>query len=112
MWAAQQGRREVWVGFPTVKAIVGDKIAPGLLDRFLARMGYDAQQTTEPEDPARPHNLWEPVSGDHGAHGRFDALARPSSVQVWSTQHRVQLAVIAGAVGIGLAAAAGALKNS
>ena len=65
------GAAEVWVGFPTVKAIVGDMLAPALLDRMLARAGYDAQQTSEPEDAARPHNLWEPVSGNHGAHGRL-----------------------------------------
>jgi NAD(P)-dependent dehydrogenase (short-subunit alcohol dehydrogenase family) len=102
-WAAEHARREVWVGFPTVTAIVGDMIAPGLLDRALARMGYDAQQTSEPEDAARPHNLWEPVSGDHGAHGRFDALARSASIQVWLNQHRRQFAVFAGALGMGLA---------
>src|SRR5687768_11723523 len=87
-WAAESGRREVWVGAPTVKAILADKVAPGLLDRYLARMGYDSQQTREPEDPARAHNLWAPVAGDHGAHGRFDARAQPASLQVWASQHR------------------------
>ena len=57
------------VGWPTVEAIVGNKIAPGWLDHYLARHGVDAQMTDEPEDPDRPDNLWEPVPGDHGAHG-------------------------------------------
>src|SRR5687767_4253384 len=104
VWAARSGRREVWVGMPTVKAILGDKIAPGLLDRFLARMGYESQQTSEPEDPTRPDNLWMPVSGDHGAHGRFDARAQGVSLQVWATQHRHELTMLAGiaAVALGL----------
>jgi NAD(P)-dependent dehydrogenase (short-subunit alcohol dehydrogenase family) len=93
VWAAQSGRREVWIGMPTVKAILADKVAPGLLDRMLARMGYDSQQTNEPADPTRPDNLWTPVPGDHGAHGRFDARAKPVSLQTWGTQHRRELAV-------------------
>ena len=105
VWAAESGRREVWVGMPTVKAILGDRVAPGVLDRVLARMGYDSQQTSEPEDPARPDNLWRPVSGDHGAHGRFDARAQPVSLQVWATQHRQELTMLASiaAVALGLA---------
>ena len=54
-----------------VKAIVGNKLVPSIADHYLARTGYDAQQYNVPEDPNRPNNLWEPVSGDHGAHGRF-----------------------------------------
>jgi NAD(P)-dependent dehydrogenase (short-subunit alcohol dehydrogenase family) len=98
VWAADSGRREVWVGMPTVKAILGDKIAPGLLDRILARMGYDSQQTSEPEDPTRPDNLWAPIAGDHGAHGRFDSRAYPASWQVWANQHRSELAAMAGSM--------------
>lgn len=88
VWAAGQRRREVWVGWPTVKAVVGDKVAPGLLDRYLARFGYESQQTGEPVSPDRPDNLFEPVSGDHGAHGRFDARSRSFSLQWWISQHR------------------------
>src|SRR5687768_4096570 len=104
VWAAEQRRREVYVGMPTVRAIVGDKIAPGLLDRILAGMGYDAQQTDEPADPSRPHNLWEPVPGDHGAHGRFDTRARSGSAQVWATQHRRELMAAAGAAVVAISA--------
>src|SRR5213596_2438435 len=80
-FAAHNPRREFYVGAPSVKAIVANKIAPGLLDRYLARTGYDSQQYDGPEDPNRPDNLWRPVSGDHGAHGAFDAPARECSPQ-------------------------------
>jgi NAD(P)-dependent dehydrogenase (short-subunit alcohol dehydrogenase family) len=90
-WAAHHERRELWVGLPTVKAILGDRIAPALLDRYLASMGYEAQQTNEPEDHSRPDNLWEPVAGDHGAHGRFGEGAYEDSPQLWASTHRGQL---------------------
>src|SRR5947199_719952 len=72
LFAAHNDRREMYVGYPTVEAIVGDKIAPGFADKYLAKNGYDSQQTDEPVEPDDPDNLWEPVPGDHGAHGRFD----------------------------------------
>jgi NAD(P)-dependent dehydrogenase (short-subunit alcohol dehydrogenase family) len=80
-YAANNKRREVYVGTPTVEAIVGNKIAPALLDRYLAATCVDAQQTNEREDPDRPDNLWEPVDDerDHGAHGRFEDRARDFS---------------------------------
>lgn len=81
-------RREYYLGWPTVKAIVADKVASGLLDRILARTGYDSQQFNGAEDPTRPNNLFEPVAGDHGAHGDFDARAKSWSLQWWISQHR------------------------
>ncbi len=81
--AASGRKREVLVGFPTVKAVVGDKVLPGLLDRYLARNGYEAQQTEEPEDPERAHNLYAPVAGGWGAHGRFDTRARERLAPAW-----------------------------
>jgi len=92
VWAAHHNRPEIYVGGPTVEAIVGNKIAPRLGDWYLARNGYSAQQTDEPADPNRPDNLWEPVSGDHGAHGRFDSRASDWSTQLWLTTHRGLLA--------------------
>jgi NAD(P)-dependent dehydrogenase (short-subunit alcohol dehydrogenase family) len=74
--AALHGPRELLVAWPTVKAVFGERIAPGLLDRYLARTGFDAQQTDEPLDGERPGNLFDPVPGDYGAHGRFDDEAR------------------------------------
>ena len=81
--ASSGRRREVQVGFPTVKAILGDKLAPGLLDRYLASTGYDAQQTAEAEDPSRPDNLFAPVPGHWAAHGRFDREARERLRPPW-----------------------------
>jgi NAD(P)-dependent dehydrogenase (short-subunit alcohol dehydrogenase family) len=101
-WAAHHARRELYVGWPTVQAVVGDKLVPGFADWYLARIGYAAQQTDEPVSPDRRDNLWQPLPGDHGAHGRFDARARATSVQLWLTTHRRWL----GAVGAGLAGAA------
>ena len=102
--ALTNGRPEMYVGWPTVKAVVGNRVAPRLLDRYLARTGFESQQTNEPEDPDRPHNLWEPLPGDPGAHGRFDARARPRSTQLWASTHRRALA-LAGGMLAGLAGA-------
>lgn len=88
VWAAHHKRREVFVGAPTVQAIEGNKVAPALLDTYLARTCYDGQQTDEPVRPDRPNNLFEPVEGDHGAHGIFDGRSHASSVQLWQTTHR------------------------
>jgi hypothetical protein len=95
VWAAHHDRRELSVGFPTVKAILGEKFVPGLLDHYLASVGYDAQQTDQPIDPHRPDNLYEPLPGDYGAHGEFDRCARTSSIQLWVNMNRWWLAVAA-----------------
>ncbi|MFC4852779.1 SDR family oxidoreductase [Actinophytocola glycyrrhizae] len=106
--AAAHPRREYWVGASTVLTLLANKIAPGLVDRYLARTGYRAQQTTElpPEGTA---NLWEPVDDvagtDHGAHGRFDDRAHAHSPQLWASQHHGTLAATA----LGGAAVAGVL---
>ncbi|MEN3339518.1 MAG: hypothetical protein V7647_3194 [Acidobacteriota bacterium] len=92
-WAADHRRREVLVGMPTVAAIVANKLVPGLLDRYLGRTGYASQQTQEPEDPQRPDNLWTPVGGDHGAHGRFDARSSDRSPELWAATHTQGIAV-------------------
>jgi NAD(P)-dependent dehydrogenase (short-subunit alcohol dehydrogenase family) len=104
--AAESGRREIYVGLPTVSAIVANKLAPGLLDRYLARFGYDAQQTAQPEDATRADNLWAPLPGDRGAHGRFDACAHDKSPQLWLTQHRGAVAVGIASLGLLLMGAA------
>ncbi len=100
-YAAHHDRRELYVGMPTVEAIVGNKIAPGLLDHYLARTGYESQQTDEPADPNRPNNLWEPLPGDHGAHGVFDDRSSGHSLQLWANTHRGLLTL----AGLGLAGA-------
>jgi hypothetical protein len=96
-WAAHQKKREVYIGSSTGKAIFGEKIAPGLLDRYLAKIGFRSQQTDEMETPERPNNLWRPVRGEYAAHGAFDGRARKHSWQLWATMHRRAIAAVAGA---------------
>jgi NAD(P)-dependent dehydrogenase (short-subunit alcohol dehydrogenase family) len=100
-WAAEHPRREVWVGAPTIKTIVGNLVAPGLVDRYLARKGYEAQQAEWRRDPSRVDNLFQPPPGDPGAHGAFDGQSRSRSPQLWLNTHR-------GALALGGAAAAAA----
>lgn len=92
-WAAHHREREVWVGMPTVAAIVANKFAPGLLDRYLGRTGYASQQTAQPANPDTPNDLWEPVAGDHGAHGTFDSRAHAFCPEWWADEHRGLLAL-------------------
>jgi len=87
-WAAHQSRREVYAGWSTVEAIVGNKFAPGWLDRYLGKTGFTSQQTSELEDPGRPNNLWEPLAGDHRAHGTFDGQAHERSWEVQASLRR------------------------
>ncbi|MFC8087697.1 SDR family oxidoreductase [Streptomyces sp. NPDC057340] len=106
-------RRMYWVGGSTVATLLGQKLAPGLLDRYLARTGYDGQQTDETVDPSRPVNLWKPpddsAPDDYGAHGIFDDEAHPRSVQFWLSRHRRPLALAA--TGAVAAALAGGLRR-
>lgn len=104
-YAAHHRRRQIYVGMPTVKAVYGNKFVPGLLDRYLARTGYESQQTDEPEPAARPYNLWQPVPGDFAAHGRFDDRSRRGSPEIWATLHRRWVALAgAGVAALALAA--------
>ncbi|HEX6384932.1 MAG TPA: SDR family oxidoreductase [Anaerolineae bacterium] len=96
VWAAYQQRREITVGFNNAIILWGNKIFPGLGDWYLARTGYKAQQTSEPRDPDRPHNLWEPVPGDPGARGVFNDRARQDSWQLKLNMHLPELAVAGG----------------
>jgi hypothetical protein len=81
-------RKEHWVGATTMATILGQRFAAPLLDRYLARTGYDSQQTGEPARPNQPDNLWQPVDNapgeDHGAHGEFDDRSHPHSAQEWA----------------------------
>ena len=107
-WAAHHHRRELWVEWPTIRAIVGNKLAPGYADRYLARSGYESQQTAEPRDIYQPDNLWEPVAGDHGAHGAFDHRASYRAPFLWASLHRSLLGAVTAAgiaTGVLLAAA-------
>lgn len=106
-------RREYWVGTSTALTLIANAVAPGLLDRYLARTGISSQQTDQPQDPDAPANLWEPADGpaghDFGAHGEFDQRSHTSDPQLWASQHHGLLAATGAAagvaVGVGVAAA-------
>jgi NAD(P)-dependent dehydrogenase (short-subunit alcohol dehydrogenase family) len=103
--AAMHPRKEMWVGGRNALGIMANRLVPGLLDHYLARAGYRAQMTAEPDPGDRPSNLWKALPGDHGAHGRFDDRARAVSPQLWLTEHR-------GIVGAALIAAGFALGRA
>jgi short-subunit dehydrogenase len=98
-WAAHHRRRDLYLGGSSVAVIIGNKLLPGLGDRYLARTGYASQQADEPVDPNRPDNLFEPVPGDQGAHGRFDDQSSDTSYQWWATTHRGALLATLGLAG-------------
>ena len=100
VFALDHPRRDVYVGGSTVGALYAQRFLPGLTDRYLARQAWEGQSSAEPDDPARPSNLWQPVAGDPGAHGRFDHRALDRSTQWWVTTHRPALALAAGAAGL------------
>lgn len=102
VYASEHNRREMFVGSSTFKAIIGNKIAPWFADRVLARNGYKGQMTREPETPDRPNNLWEPIPGDHGAHGTFTNKAIKYSPQLWATTHPGIVSAVAAIVSVGI----------
>jgi NAD(P)-dependent dehydrogenase (short-subunit alcohol dehydrogenase family) len=106
-WAAHNRRRELYVGFSTVYTIIGNKLAPWLAERYLARTAVDGQQTDEPFDGTAAANLFDPVDSDHdeGAHGGFDDQAHPRSPQAWLTRHRLGSGLAAATVAAGATAA-------
>ena len=106
-WAAHHRRRELFVGASTYKAVWANKFFPGLLDRYLARFGYVSQQARTPVSSDRADNLFQPVRGDRGAHGRFGDESRKASLALWLTTHRTLL--LLGLAGV---ATAMLLRNS
>ena len=106
VFASEHNRREIFVGPSTVKAIIGNKLAPWYADRVLAKNGYEGQMTDEPDSHDRKDNIWNPIPGDHGAHGPFGKESHNFSLQTWTTMHRgivsviAASAVLAGAFGI------------
>lgn len=96
LYATQHPVREMTIGGGALKAVIGSKLIPGLLDHYVAATGYDGQQTDQPVEPGRPDNLFAPLPGDPGAHGAFDARSRSTSLQLWLRTHRGMLAAVAG----------------
>jgi NAD(P)-dependent dehydrogenase (short-subunit alcohol dehydrogenase family) len=105
VFAAAHNRRSVWVGYPTYKAIIGNKIAPWYADYVLANTGFDGQQTNEPADPNRENNVWVPVSGDRGPYGDFKNIAVGHSYTLWAGMNRNIVRTVAGLIAVGLIAA-------
>jgi NAD(P)-dependent dehydrogenase (short-subunit alcohol dehydrogenase family) len=99
-------RRQYWVGASTAATLLANRVAPAVLDRYLARTGYDSQQTDQPTEPGRPDNLLQPVDGgsghDFGPHGAFDDRSHDRSPQLWMSQHaRASAGLVAGAAVLG-----------
>ncbi|HSD24576.1 MAG TPA: SDR family oxidoreductase [Solirubrobacterales bacterium] len=111
-WAARTGEREMYVGAPTWKVIWGERIAPGIGDHYLAKNGYSGQQADEPVNGNRPDNLFVPVEGDRGAHGRFEEGSRRRSPLLWLGKHRRALGAAALAGAGAVAAATGIKRDS
>jgi NAD(P)-dependent dehydrogenase (short-subunit alcohol dehydrogenase family) len=101
VFAAFNPRREVWVGYPTVLAILANRIAPRFADRYLASHGYSGQLTAEPTVPDAPSNLFDPVSGRQGASGRFGAQARGGSWEMFTDRHKTAALSALAAIGAG-----------
>jgi short-subunit dehydrogenase len=110
-WAAENKRRELWVGYPTTLTIVGNWFAPRIQDWYLAKTGYGGQQTKKPASPDRRDYLFEPLDSDEdrGSHGTFDDQAKAHAPQLWMSMHRRALAL---AVACVAASAAAAVKRA
>jgi hypothetical protein len=114
VYAADHPRRkQYWVGGSTAATILANRVAPALLDRYLARTGYKSQQTSEVTDPGRADNLMQPADGtngrDYGAHGVFDSRSHGRSLQAWLSQHTTALPAILGGAAVVTALVAGRL---
>jgi hypothetical protein len=100
-WAAQHRRRELWVGYSTVEAILGNKLAPGIADRYLARTAISGQQVDDlPVGPDRPDNLYEPLPDKAATHGIFNDQAHRRSPQLWAATHRPVIAAALGTIAV------------
>jgi short-subunit dehydrogenase len=116
LYAADHPRRkQYYVGGTTTATILANRVAPALLDRYLARTGYQSQQTDQPENPGQPQNLWQPADDapgeDFGAHGEFDSRSHSRSAQLFLSHHPVATATAAAgavtaAAGVALASRA------
>ena len=100
-------RREYWVGSSTAATLIANAIAPGVLDRYLARTGFDSQQTEQRRGPDAHSNLWQPVDRDrdYGAHGRFDDRAHGHDPQTWASRHHAGAAALGAGIIATVAAA-------
>ena len=110
LFAAENDRREIMVGYTTVEATLGEKVIPGLLDDYLADAAWKGAMLPEAADPEKRDNFWEPLPGDHGSHGPFDDLSHGFSLQLWATKNRSKL--ISGLLVAGMGLSALLLRNN
>jgi NAD(P)-dependent dehydrogenase (short-subunit alcohol dehydrogenase family) len=109
-WAAHHRRRELWVGYSTLQAIIGTKLSALAGDIYLARTGFDGQQMQgHPVPPDRPNNLFEPVPDKAATHGIFDDQAKTRSPELWAAKHRYLTAGAAAAAVAGVGGGVSAL---
>jgi NAD(P)-dependent dehydrogenase (short-subunit alcohol dehydrogenase family) len=99
--SADHPRRELWVGWPAVKAILSTRVLPGLGDRIAATTAYDGQQTPELAQAQAPDALFQPVAGPYGAHGRFDEMSRERSLQWELSKHRTVIGTVVAMAAMG-----------
>lgn len=104
VWAAENAPREMHVGLSTGLALLGQAVAPGLMDRYLASAAWEGQMTGQPRDEDAEDNLWAPVPGEIAAHGSFDEDASSESAELWAATHPtvVRAMLAAGLAGLGL----------
>jgi NAD(P)-dependent dehydrogenase (short-subunit alcohol dehydrogenase family) len=107
VWATRERRRVVYVGASTLATIAANRVAPSLVEWYLARTAYSSQQTDEPEHGDTDGNLFDAVPGDPGAHGDFDGSSHGRSLQLELTKHRL----LAGALGLGAGLVVGGLAS-
>ena len=105
LFAAKHNRRSVWVGYPTFKAIIGNKLAPWYADYVLANTGFEGQQTEEHVSENRENNVWEPVKGDRGAYGDFHDIAVDRSFTLWASINRNLVRTVGGLLLAGIVGA-------
>jgi len=111
--ATHPRRREYWVGGSTALTLLANRVAPGLLDRYLARTGYRSQLVDDPP-PDDTDNLWEPADQDrdYGAHGSFDDAAHRHAPQTWASRHHGLVAALLAGAAATMAAVAVAGRRS
>ena len=111
-WAAHHRRRELWVGYSTLQAIIGTKLSALAGDIYLARTGFSGQQMQDrPVPPDRPDNLFEPLPEKAATHGIFDDQAKTRSPQLWLSIHRRAVAGASVAAAAAISAAVGAMRQ-
>jgi short-subunit dehydrogenase len=110
VWAAEHDRREIHLAAPAFAAILGQKVLPELMDRYVVG-AWEDQMTDEPRDTERPDNLFAPVDADHGAHGPFDADARATSPLWWLDRNRARVLAATAGIGAAVIAVAGAMRR-